>query len=231
MGPVPGATSGLRRVSADPGNFRNGRWFLLAEGVLVSAFGTAGLVSAFLHPHAGPTGAPVLGLDSTPAHSAVLLALGAVAIAAVANRRAAVTVTALSAVAYLMLLFFSSVAAAFTKPTPMGFHAADVVLHGVLAVVNLALLMWLIPDELGQPVWVRRRRRGRDRWPEAASAQESGAQPSPPPDAPASDVENPTPAPHVAARVTGGLLSRGGVMLMAVAVLAAIGIVVWLRSH
>jgi hypothetical protein len=46
-------------------------------------------------------------------------------------------------------------------PTPLGFHAADVMLHGVLAVVNLALLMWLIPDELGDPAWVPRRRRGR----------------------------------------------------------------------
>jgi hypothetical protein len=67
-------------------------------------------------------------------------------------------------VAYTALLFFSSVAATRTMPTPLGFHAADVLLHGVLAVVNLALLMWLIPDELGAPVWVPRRRgRGRDR--------------------------------------------------------------------
>jgi hypothetical protein len=98
-GPVPGLTSGLRIVRADPGHFRNGRWFLLVEGVLVSAFGIAGLVSAALHPHAGPTGAPVLGLTTTLWHSAILLALGVVAIAAVGNRRAAVIVTALSAVA------------------------------------------------------------------------------------------------------------------------------------
>jgi hypothetical protein len=135
----------------------------LAEGVLVSAFGIAGLVSAMLHPHAGPTGAPVLGLASAPAHSSMLLAFGVVAIAAVGNRRAAVTVTALSAVAYTMLLFVSSVATARTMPTPLGFHAADILLHGVLAVVNLALLMWLIPDELGDEAWVPRRRRGRGR--------------------------------------------------------------------
>ena len=36
-------------------------------------------------------------------------------------------------------------------------------LHGVLAVVNLALLMWLIPDELGDEVWAPRRGRGRGR--------------------------------------------------------------------
>ena len=176
-GHVPGLTSGLRRIRTDPERFRSGRWFLLAEGALVSAFGIAGLVSAALHPHAGPTGAPVLGLASTPAHSALLLAFGLVAIAAVGNRRAAVTVTALSAVAYLMLLFFSSVATARTKPTPLGFHAADIVLHGVLAVVNLALLMWLIPDELGDEAWAPRRGRGRERDRRQPSASEAVTEP------------------------------------------------------
>ncbi|OBH89411.1 DUF4383 domain-containing protein [Mycobacterium sp. E2733] len=147
---------------------------LLGEGALVSAFGTAGLVSAVLHRHAGPTGTPILGLASTPAHSAILLALGVLAIAAAGNRRAAVTVTALSAVAYLLLLFFSSVATARTVPTPLGFHAADIVLHGLLGVVNFALLMWLIPDELGDEAWVRRR--GRERDPRAGA---SGAVPGP----------------------------------------------------
>jgi hypothetical protein len=269
----------------DPRRFHSGRWFLLAEGLLVSAFGIAGLVSAMLHPHAGPTGAPVLGLASAPAHSGMLLAFGVVAIAAVGNRRAAVTVTALSAVAYTMLLFVSSVATARTMPTPLGFHAADILLHGVLAVVNLALLMWLIPDELGDEAWVPRRRRGRGRdgrqsrpsdavtesavassamvsatrpeSPPAAAAPDSGAQanpaqhpaartqPSQPdsrralleqstnqeakePSAP--NVENSTPVKRFAARATDALLSRGGVV--AVAVLAAVvGTVVWIRHR
>ncbi|OBJ10661.1 hypothetical protein A5623_26795 [Mycobacterium colombiense] len=147
----------------DPGRFHSGRWFLLVEGVLVSAFGIAGLISAALHPHAGPTGAPVLGLATTAAHSAILLAFGVAAIAAIGYRRAAVTVTAVSAIAYLMLLFVSSVATARSKPTLFGFHAADIVLHGVLGIVNLALLMWLIPDELGDEAWGPKRRRSRDR--------------------------------------------------------------------
>jgi len=150
-GHVPGMTSGLRVVRMDPGRFHGGRWFLLAEGLLVSAFGIAGLVSAALHPHAGPTGAPVFGLAATPLYSGMLLAFGVAAMACAQNRRAAITVTALSAVAYTILLFISSVATARDKPTPLGFHAAEVLLHGVLAVVNLALLMWLIPDELGGP--------------------------------------------------------------------------------
>ncbi|OBB98509.1 hypothetical protein A5782_24245 [Mycobacterium sp. 852002-40037_SCH5390672] len=202
----------------DPGRFHSGRWLLLAEGVLVSTFGIAGLISAALHPHAGPTGAPVLGLSTTPAQSAILLAFGVAAIAAIGNRRAAITVTALSAIAYFMLLFFSSVATARAKPTPLGFHAADIVLHGVLGVVNLALLMWLIPDELGDEAWGPRRGRGRNRRQRsafeaitepaagsmsaaaatkpgppsaaaAAPAQESGAQGRPPP--PPEVVEQP----------------------------------------
>ena len=177
-GHIPGLTSGLRRVPMDPRRFHSGRWFLLVEGVLVSAFGIAGLVSATLNPHAGPTGAPVLGLASTPAHSAILLAFGVVAIAAVGNRRAAVIVTALSAVAYTMLLFFSSVATARSMPTPLGFHAADVLLHGVLAVVNLGLLMWLIPDELGDEAWAPRQRRGRGRNGRRPSASEAVTEPA-----------------------------------------------------
>jgi hypothetical protein len=160
----------------DPGRFRSGRWLLLAEGLLVSAFGIAGLVSAALHPHAGATGAPVLGLATTPAHSAMLLACGVVGVAAIGYRRAAITVTALSAVAYLMLLFVSSVATSRAKPTPLGFHAADIVLHGVLAVVNLGLLMWLIPDELGDEAWGPRRRRRRDR--RQLSASETVTEPA-----------------------------------------------------
>jgi hypothetical protein len=237
----------------------------LAEGALVSAFGIAGLVSAALHPNAGPTGAPVLGLTTTAAHSGLLLAFGVAAIAAVGHRRAAVTVTAVSSVAYLMLLFISSVATARDNPTPLGLHAADILLHGVLGVVNLALLMWLIPDELGDEAWVRRRRRGRDRRqpsaPGAAAAPPTCAQESSPPESPAQrplerpqtseptstnppvrnqsasrdyvepspapNVESSTPAKPLAARVTGVVLSRRGLVVMAV-LAAVVGIVVWL---
>ncbi|OBI56910.1 hypothetical protein A5706_19760 [Mycobacterium sp. E796] len=236
----------------DPGRFHSGRWFLLIEGVLVSAFGVVGLVSAALHPHAGPTGAPVLGLTSTPAHSGVLLALGLVAITAVVHRRAAVTVTAVSAVGYTMLLFFSSVATARRVPTPMGFHASDILLHGILGVVNLALLMWLIPDELGDEVWAPRRRRGRDRReppaPEAATApvpapapvQESGA-PTGMPESAAPPVSVPEPLERSSSEdshepsafhgvETDAVRSRRAAV--AVAVLAAVVVIaVWLRRR
>lgn len=251
-GHVPGMTSGLRRVPMDPGRFHSGRWFLLIEGVLVSAFGIAGLVSAAMHPHAGPTGAPVLGLTSTPAHSGLLLAFGVVAIAAVVHRRAAVTVTAVSAVGYTMLLFFTSVATARRVPTPMGFHAADILLHGILAVVNLALLMWLIPDELGDEVWAPRRRRGRDRrepsppgaatapLPAPAPVQESGA-PASMPEPPAPPVSVPEPLERSRSEASDEPSAYHGVetdavrsrrAAVAVAVLAAaVVFAVWLRRR
>lgn len=245
-GPVPGLTSDLRRVRMDPGRFRSGRWFVLAEGVLVCAFGIAGLVSSALHPHAGPAGAPVLGLASTPAHSATLLALGVAAIAAVGHRRAAVAVTALSAVAYTMLLFVGSVAAARSRPTPLGFHAADIVLHGLLAVANFALLMWLIPDELGDRAWVPRRGRGR-RQPSAAKGLTEQGPPEIPVGreqpshllplsgqtacGPAEDTERSTQSKVLAARATDAALARGVVPMAVAALAAVVGIGVWIRRR
>lgn len=254
-GHVPGMTSGLRRVPMDPGRFHSGRWFVLLEGALVSAFGIAGLVSAALHPHAGPTGTPVLGLTATPWYSGMLLAFGVAAMACSWNRRAAITVTALSALAYTLLLFISAVATARDKPTPLGFHAADVLLHGVLAVVNLALLMWLIPDELGDEVWAPRRRRARDRrqpptpepstnQPTAAAvsavvstaAPEPGAHPSPPPQSRATEepaahrVAASTDAKHPVPRATTTVFSRWIVVGMTLLVAVA-GIVIWIRHH
>ncbi|OBF57858.1 hypothetical protein A5787_24410 [Mycobacterium sp. 852002-50816_SCH5313054-b] len=238
----------------DPGRFHSGRWFLLVEGALVSLFGIAGLVSGALHPHAGPTGAPVLGLTATPLYSGMLLALGVAAIACSWNRRAAITVTALSAVAYTILLFVSSVATARDKPTPLGFHAAEVLLHGVLAVVNLAMLMWLIPDELGDEVWAPRRRRGRDRRqpptieastapptvPVSTGASTPAREPAAHPGRPGESHEPEKPlAPEVetspgvkrpAARARTPVASRGA--LVAVALLVAVaGIVIWIRRR
>ncbi|WP_082956350.1 DUF4383 domain-containing protein [Mycobacterium sp. E787] len=256
-GHVPGMMSGLRRVAMDPGRFHSGRWFVLAEGALVSAFGIVGLVSAALHPHAGPTGAPVFGLTATPWYSGMLLAFGLAAMACSANRRAAISVTALSAVAYTLLLFISAVATARDKPTPLGFHAAEVLLHGVLGVVNLALLMWMIPDELGDEVWAPRRRR-RDRRdppaPEAATepvtaprpmvspAPPHAAAPGPPPQNPATTnpattappahfVETAPEAKNPAARTSDPVLRRGALVTMAVPAAAAVGIVIWLRRR
>lgn len=157
QGPMGRSTSGLRLVSRNPSHFRNGRWFLLAEGALLIGLGSAGFVSAATHPHAPPTGAPVLGLALTPWHSVVLFGSGVLAVFGVLQRRVAITVTALSAVTFLALVIIGAVLSAHHAPGPLGFEPRDIVLHSVLAVATLAVLYWLIPDVLEGPDWVSRR--------------------------------------------------------------------------
>jgi Domain of unknown function (DUF4383) len=156
QGPMGRLTSGLRLVSRNPNHFRNGRWFLLAEGGVLIALGTAGFISAATHPDAPPTGAPVLVLALTPWHSAILFGSGMLAVFGVLQRRAAIAVTALSAVVFVALVIIGAVSAAHQVPGPLGFEPRDIVLHGVLAVTNFAVLYWLIPDVLEGPDWVPR---------------------------------------------------------------------------
>jgi hypothetical protein len=153
QGPVGRLTSGLRLVSRNPAHFRRGRWFLLAEGLLLIALGTAGFVSAATHPDSPPAGAPVLVLALTPWHSAILLGFGVLAAAGTLQRHAAIIVTALGAVGFVILVFIGAVAAVHRAPGPLGFEPRDIVLHGVLAAANFAVLYWLIPDALEGPDW------------------------------------------------------------------------------
>lgn len=158
-GPVGRLTSGLRLTSRNAPHFRTGRPFLFVEGAALAALGAWGFISAATHPHAGPTGAPVSMLALTPWHSAVLVVIGVLAMLGVLQRHAAVVVTAVSAVVFLLLVFLGAVAAAHHAPGPLGFDNGDIVLHGVLAATNIGLLYWLIPDVLEGPDWVRRRHR------------------------------------------------------------------------
>jgi hypothetical protein len=153
-GPVPGLTSGLRRVSVDPSHFRSGRWLLLAEGLAVGALGIAGIVSS----SAQTSAARALGLGLALWQAGSLLGFGLLAVMASLRRRVAVIVTASAAVAFLVLLVISSVAVVHGGPRTAGFRPFDIVLYGVLAGLNLALLMWLVPDALEGPAWVPARR-------------------------------------------------------------------------
>ncbi|WP_431239483.1 DUF4383 domain-containing protein [Mycolicibacterium aichiense] len=163
-------TSGLRLVSRNPGHFRRGRWFLLAEGLLLIALGAAGFISAATHPGYPPVGAPVLVLALTPWHSAVLLGFGVLAVVGTLHRRAAVVVTGMGAAGFLILLFIGAVTAAHHAPGPLGFNARDIVLHGVIAAANFAILYWLIPDALEGPDWE----------PRPGTRTHDGSTPSPP---------------------------------------------------
>jgi hypothetical protein len=156
-GPVAGLTSRLHRVSLNPSHYRSGRWFLLAEGAGVGALGVAGILSSAAHPHAPARGAPVLGLALTSAHGGLLLGFGLLAILSALRRRTAVLLTAVATVMFFVMVIIGSVAAAHATPGPLGFDPRDIVLHAVIAAVNLALLMWLIPELLEGPAWIPRR--------------------------------------------------------------------------
>ena len=148
----------MRLVSRNPGHFRNGRWFLLAEGLALTALGIGGFVSAATHSYTPPTGAPVLILALTPWHSAFLLVFGILAVAGTFHRRAAIFVTAAAAAVFAFAMIVGAVAVAHHAPGPLGFEARDIVLYGVLAAANFAILYWLIPDILEGPDWIKRPR-------------------------------------------------------------------------
>lgn len=156
QGRVPGLTSGLARVSLNPSHFRSGRWLVLAEGALLVALGSTGIILSATHHH----GARALGFDLTAWPAGLLLGFGVLAVIAALWRRLAVIVTASAAVLFLMMLVISSVAAVRGEPRSSGLDASDIVLYGVLAALNLALLMWLVPDAVEGPAWIPRRRRG-----------------------------------------------------------------------
>lgn len=156
-GPFGRLTSGLRLESRNAPHFRTGRWFVLADGVVLVILGIWGFVSAATHPDAGPAGAPVLVLALTPWHSAVLLVIGLAVMLSALQRHAAVVVNGAATVIFLLLVFIGAVAAAHHAPGPLGLDNGDIVLHGVLGTTNLALLYWLIPDVLEGPDWVKRR--------------------------------------------------------------------------
>jgi hypothetical protein len=154
-----GSDSPLRPVSLNPSHFRIGRWWLLGEGLLLVGLGLWGLYSAATHPHMGPTGAPVLWLALSPAHSDVLLGFGLFAAVATVWRRPTVIITGIGAVGFTLLFTIGTVAAVASTPGPLGFDLRDSALHVVLLAFNLALLIWLIPNALEGPGWVRRRAR------------------------------------------------------------------------
>lgn len=156
-GPLPPATSDLRRVSRNPQNFHTGRWFLLAQGLVLCALGITGFISAATHPEAGAFGAPVLMLALTPWHSALLLGFGVAGLVGALQRHAAVVITAVGAVVFVALVFVGAVAAAHHAPGVLGFEASDIVLHGFLTATNIGLLYWLLPDVLEGKDWVPRR--------------------------------------------------------------------------
>ncbi len=164
IGPVPGATSDLRRVSLNPPHWRNIRWLLGAEALATGLFGLAGLIGVYLvAPH--DVGFTVAGLILTPTLSWVMLGIAAIAVASLLYRRLALVSTAVLGTCALGLVIVAAVAAAHHAPGPLGFTTAAIVLWAVVFCYNLALGMWVAPDHIEGPAWVprRRTRRAEDR--------------------------------------------------------------------
>jgi hypothetical protein len=147
----------LRQVDLDPAHYRSGRWLLLAQGLVLSGLGIAGLVEGLSRPWP-PGGAQVLVLRLTPLHSAVLLVFGLAAVVAPIRRRATNWVAGLSLIA-AVLGFTIGVTAATNGPAGVwGLDFGDAWLHATVMIVDLCLLVWLLPDELQDPGWVWKRR-------------------------------------------------------------------------
>ena len=154
-GPVPGATSGLRRVSLNPPHWRQARWLLAAEAAAAAMVGVAGLIGVAVAP--GGSGFRVAGVPLTPALSAVMLGIGAAAAAAMIHRRAAKLFSAGVTAAAVALMVICAVAAAHHDPGPLGFTAPAILIWAVLFCYNLGLGMWLLPDQIQGPEWLPRR--------------------------------------------------------------------------
>jgi hypothetical protein len=151
-----GERSRLRQVDLDPKHHRSGRWVLLAQGLVLCGLGVAGLLARG-DAAAGAAGQPVLMLRLTPLHSGALLAFGVLAVGATPWRRATNWITALSLVAATLAFTIGVTAATDSSYGPWGMDFGDAWLHGSAMVIDLALLIWLLPDELQDPGWVWKR--------------------------------------------------------------------------
>lgn len=146
-------TDRLESASRNPGHFRTARPFLLFDGLALLALGLAGLISNAAHPDSDSFGAPVLFLSLTWSHSGLLVGLGVLTLAGLIRRHIAVAATAVGAVGLLVLIFVGAVVAAHDSPGPLGLDNRDLLLHGFFAIVDFAILYWLLPDVLEGRDW------------------------------------------------------------------------------
>ena len=157
--PYNGANSPLRPVNLSPSRYHSGRWFLLAEALLVAGLGVYGLLAEVITPDFTARGVAVaLRVASTPAHCWLLIVFSVLAALATLRRRTTLIMTGVGVGGFLLLFTIGTVAAVRSAPGPLGFNASESVLHAVLMAINLGLLLWLLANALEGPAWVRRRR-------------------------------------------------------------------------
>lgn len=156
-GPMPSGTSELRRVSLNPGHWRQARWMLGAEAAVLAMLGGAGLVGVYL---VAPRGIAfsVAGAPLTSALSWVLVGLAAVSAAAVTNRRLSLIFAVAVCIAALTLVTACGVAATHHDHGVLGSSAPAMLLYAALFCYNFALGAWLVPDHIEGPEWLPRSR-------------------------------------------------------------------------
>ncbi|MBX7434343.1 hypothetical protein JDV09_19900 [Mycobacterium sp. Y57] len=141
----------LRRISLDPGHWRQVRRLLFAEAVVLALVGIGGLAA---YTFAGPLRIGAGALELTPALSVAMLLVALAAAVAATRRTLAGWFSAAVAVGGLVLVIVSAVAATHSAPGPFGFTDATVLIYAAAFVFHFALGVWLIPDHIEGPEWV-----------------------------------------------------------------------------
>jgi hypothetical protein len=155
---VPGGSDDdLEKVSVDASRWRTGRRFLVAEGVIVGAFGGVGLAWAMAGAKAPPSaGVAFLGLNIAVVQAAMLLGFGVLAVVAALSRWAGVIFTGIAAMAWLVLAILCTDAAVHGAPGALGFDLRDSLVYAALIAYNFGVYTWLTSDALEGPARVRR---------------------------------------------------------------------------
>ncbi|HEX3783818.1 MAG TPA: hypothetical protein VHX38_29490 [Pseudonocardiaceae bacterium] len=139
----------LVRIDPTPEHFHTVRIALVVEGIVLAVLGVWGLIAALGYHGLDPTGAAVLVFRFTVPHAAVLLGTGVLAFAATSHRSFGMVFSLVQTVAYgLMFITSAGQHNSFS-------NAGDAVLHGAVAAVGLALMMWTAGRALDGWLWAR----------------------------------------------------------------------------
>ncbi|WP_099023184.1 hypothetical protein [Mycolicibacterium palauense] len=143
----------LRRFSLDPGHWRQVRRVLMAEAVALAVVGGTGLGLIWAGVAVRIGGAD--GVVLTAAFCGLLLLVAVGAAVSATRRSLALWFTALVAVGALALVIVSAAFASHSSPGLLGFTDAATLLYALAFVFHFAMGVWLIPDRIEGPEWIR----------------------------------------------------------------------------
>lgn len=155
-GQSPVGTPNLHRVNLDQPHWKQARWLLGGEAVVLALLGTVALCGVFLVEPRG-TGFSLGTVTLTVALSWTLIGTAGAAAVAVLRRRLALWFTAVVSVAALLLMFVGATAGAHHDPGPLGFSAASTLFFAPIFCFNFAVGIWLVPNHIEGPAWLPRR--------------------------------------------------------------------------